>query len=306
MKDIFELDSDMGGSFLYKSNFLEIGNQKLAYIDEGPKDAPVLLMNHGNPTWSYLYRHFIAEYSDKYRCVVPDHIGFGRSTKPTNRDYYSLQQHIDNLTTLVNHLDLTNVFPVGQDWGGPIGLGWASHNKERVGGLVILNTWAFVKRYTMKLPLFFRILLGSRYLGKWTVVNRNMFVNRIIPMMIHKKENIKPDIDTMMKAYQAPFIHKKDRIGVHEFPRMIPTKNSHPDWNTMLQIEEALNEWDIPALLFTCTKDRAFSPEVASLFHQILPNSNEPFEIVAGHYCQEEGMSEIFPKLPAFLSNNTP
>ncbi|MFQ5976772.1 MAG: alpha/beta fold hydrolase [Candidatus Heimdallarchaeota archaeon] len=298
----FELDSDMGGSFPYESNFLGINGQKMAYIDEGPKDAPVLLMNHGNPTWSYLYRHFIEEYQDKYRCVVPDHIGFGRSTKPTNRDYYSLQQHIDNLTALVNHLDLTNVIPVGQDWGGPIGLGWAAHNKDRVGGLAILNTWAFVKRYTMKLPLFFRVLLKSRFLGKWTVVNRNLFVNRIIPYGIHKKENIKPDFDTMMKAYQAPFLNKKERISIHEFPRMIPTKASHSDWDTMLQIEEALNGWDIPTLLFTMTKDIAFSAEVANLFHEILPNSNQPFEIEAGHFCQEEATAEIFPKLTSFLA----
>ena len=304
MSNKFELDSDMGGSFPYKSNFLEINDQKLAYIDEGPKDAPVLLMIHGNPTWSYLYRHFIEEYSGKYRCVVPDHIGFGRSTKPTSMEEYSLQGHIDNLTKPVNHLDLKNVFPVGQDWGGPIALGWASHNKERVGGLVILNTWAFVKRFTMNLPIFFRVLFRSRLLGKWTAVNRNMFVNRIIPFGIHRKENIKPDFDTMMKAYKAPFPNKKDRIGIRAFPRMIPSKESHPEWNTMLEIEEALNEWEIPALLFTCTKDVAFSKEVANIFHQILPNSNQPIEIVAGHFCQEEAMSDIFPPLSSFLSEN--
>ena len=120
---LFDLKSDMGGSFPYESKYLKVGDNTLAYIDEGSKNAPVLLMSHGNPTWSYLYRHFIAEYSPKYRCVVPDHIGFGRSSKPNKLDDYTLKGHIDNLTQLVDHLDLKNVFVVGQDWGGPIVLG---------------------------------------------------------------------------------------------------------------------------------------------------------------------------------------
>ncbi|OLS29386.1 MAG: Haloalkane dehalogenase [Candidatus Heimdallarchaeota archaeon LC_2] len=301
MVELFELESDMGGSFPYKSNYLKIGKNKLAYIDEGPKEAPVLLMCHGNPTWSYLYRHFIAEYSKSYRCVVPDHLGFGRSSKPKKLEDYTLIGHIDNLTKLVNHLDLKNVFVVGQDWGGPIGLGWAARNKERVGGLVILNTWTFVKRFTMKLPLIFRFLLRTKNLGNWITIRRNVFVNRLIPFSIYVKANIKPDKETMMKAYRAPFPKISDRKGIHAFPRMIPTKPSHPDYNTMLETEENLVDWGIPALLFIATKDRAFGKKVAYTFHEILPNSSEPIEILAGHFCQEDGTDEIFPHLKEFL-----
>lgn len=170
MSKLFDLESDMGGSLPYNRNYLKIGDNNLAYIDEGPKGAPVLLMLHGNPTWSYLYRHFIAEYSMTYRCVVPDHIGFGRSSKPNKLEDYTLSGHIENLTQLVDHLDLNNVFVVGQDWGGPIGMGWAARNKKRVGGLVILNTWAFVERFTMKLPLIFRFLLRTKNLGNWVII----------------------------------------------------------------------------------------------------------------------------------------
>jgi len=304
MAKLFELESDMGGSFPYKSNFLNIGENKLAYIDEGPKDAPVLLMCHGNPTWSYLYRHFIAEYSSTYRCVVPDHIGFGRSSKPNTLEDYTLSGHIDNLTQLVDHLDLNNVFIVGQDWGGPMSLGWAARNKERVGGLVILNTWAFVKRFTMKLPLIFRFLLRTKNLGNWVTIRRNMFVNRIIPFGIYNKSKIKPDRETMMKSYRAPFPTISDRKGIHAFPRMIPDKASHPDYNTMLETEENLVDWDIPALLFIATKDMAFGKKVAHTFHDILPNSSEPIEILAGHFCQEEATDEIFPHLNEFLDKN--
>ncbi|MHA2173316.1 MAG: alpha/beta fold hydrolase [Candidatus Hodarchaeales archaeon] len=304
MAKSFELGSDMGGSFPYESKYLKVGDNTLAYIDEGPKDAPVLLMAHGNPTWSYLYRHFIAEYSTDYRCVVPDHVGFGRSSKPNKLEDYSLIGHINNLTQLVDHLDLKNVYVVGQDWGGPIVLGWAAKNKDRVGGLVILNTWAFVKRFTMNLPLLFRFLLRTKYLGNWVAIRRNMFVNRLIPMNIHNKAKVKPDLDTMMKAYRAPFPSKSDRRGIHAFPRMIPTKPSHPDYNTMLDIEEKLVGWDIPALLFIAKKDIAFGKKVAYIFHEILPNSKEPIEILAGHFCQEEGTAEIFPHLTDFLNTN--
>jgi haloalkane dehalogenase len=301
---LFDLNSDMGGSFPYESKYLKVGDNTLAYIDEGPKDAPVLLMSHGNPTWSYLYRHFIAEYSPKYRCVVPDHIGFGRSSKPNKLDDYTLNGHIDNLTQLVDHLDLKNVFVVGQDWGGPIVLGWAVRNKERVGGLVILNTWAFVKRFTMKLPLMFRYLLSSKLLGNLITIRMNMFVNLMIPMNIHNKSKVKSSMETMKKAYQAPFPSISDRRGIHAFPRMIPAKPSHPDYNTMLDIEENLVGWDIPTLLFTAKKDIAFKKEVADIFHEILPDSNEPIGIEAGHYCQEDGTDEIFPPLTDFLNKN--
>lgn len=301
MSKLFDLESDMGGSFPYKSNYLPIGDKKLAYIDEGPKDAPVLLMVHGNPTWSYLYRHFITEYMSKYRCVVPDHIGFGRSSKPNRLEDYTLSGHIENLTKLVDHLDLNNVFIVGQDWGGPISLGWAARNKERVGGLVVLNTWTFVDRFTMKLPFIFKFLFSSKRLGSWMVIRRNFFVNRIIPFSIHNKSKVKPDMETMMKAYRAPFPETSDRKGVHAFPRMIPEKPSHPDYETMLETENNLVDWDIPALLFIATKDRAFGKKVAYVFHDLLPNSNEPIEILAGHFCQEDATDEIFPHMTKFL-----
>lgn len=294
----------MGGSFPYKTNYLTIGEQKLAYIDEGPKDASILLMIHGNPTWSYLYRHFIEEYSPTYRCVVPDHIGFGRSSKPNTLEDYSLAGHIDHLTQLVDKLDLNNVFVVGQDWGGPIGLGWATRNKTRVRGLVILNTWAFVEKFTMKLPVIFRALLRSKNLGNWMTIRRNIFVNRLIPFSVHNKSKVKPDMDTMMKAYRAPFPNVSDRKAIHAFPRMIPTKPSHPDYDTMLETEKNLVDWEIPAIIFIATKDRAFGKKVAYTFHDILPSSDEPIEIEAGHFCQEDGTDEIFPPLKEFLNKN--
>ncbi|MBW1990306.1 MAG: alpha/beta fold hydrolase, partial [Deltaproteobacteria bacterium] len=111
------------------------------YVDEG--QGPLLLMLHGNPTWSYLYRHMIAQLSDDFRCVAPDLIGYGLSDKPADADY-SMEAHARRLGLFIDKLDLSDITLVCQDWGGVIGLAHASANKERFSGLVPMNTAGFV------------------------------------------------------------------------------------------------------------------------------------------------------------------
>ena len=114
---------------------------RVHYLDEGPKDGPVLLLLHGMPTWSYLYRHFIDPLTDAgYRCIAPDHLGFGRSDKPTDIHWYTIARHTEVLASLVMALDLKKVTLVCQDWGGPIGLAQAASMPDRFDRLVIMNT----------------------------------------------------------------------------------------------------------------------------------------------------------------------
>lgn len=115
---------------------------RLRYVDEGPKDAPVMLLLHGMPTWGYLYRTMIPVFLEAgFRCVAPDHLGFGRSDKPTDPDWYSIARHTEVLSTLVRALDLRDVTLVCQDWGGPIGLAQVADSPERFTRLVVMNTW---------------------------------------------------------------------------------------------------------------------------------------------------------------------
>jgi haloalkane dehalogenase len=118
------------------------GDLRMRYVDEGPADAPVALLLHGMPTWGYLYRTMIPFFLDAgYRCVAPDHFGFGRSDKPIDPSWYSIARHTEVLSTLIRALDLSDVMLVAQDWGGPIGLAQVAEAPERFTRLVVMNTW---------------------------------------------------------------------------------------------------------------------------------------------------------------------
>jgi haloalkane dehalogenase len=128
--------------YSFTANYLDIDGLRMHYVDEGPKDAPVILMMHGMPTWSYLYRHIIPSMlAAGYRCIAPDHIGFGKSDKVTDPQWYNIARHIANTKRLIEELDLTNITIMVQDWGGPTGLAQVANMPERFNRLCIMNTW---------------------------------------------------------------------------------------------------------------------------------------------------------------------
>lgn len=134
--------------FQYTAHYHTWQDLRMHYIDEGPKDGPVMLLLHGMPTWSYLYRDIIGPLvSAGYRCIAPDHMGFGRSDKPTDIHWYTIARHTEILTSLIRHLDLQDVTLVCQDWGGPTGLAQAVYMPERFTRLVIMNTWLHHEGY---------------------------------------------------------------------------------------------------------------------------------------------------------------
>lgn len=135
-------------NFPYQPNYHSWQDLRVHYLDEGPKDAPVMLLLHGMPTWSFLYRHMIPGLvAAGYRCIAPDHLGFGRSDKPTDIHWYTVARHTEVLTSLIVELDLTRITLVCQDWGGPTGLAQAAMMPERFDHLVIMNTWLHHPEY---------------------------------------------------------------------------------------------------------------------------------------------------------------
>src|SRR6185503_18940265 len=123
----------------------------------------------------YLYREFIRRLSPHYRVIAPDHAGFGRSDKPRDPRWYTLERHIGNLAATLRELNAERVVPVMQDWGGPIGMGWATRNPEKIAGVVVMNTWAFVRDPVMKLPWMIRLMVLGK--GGWKRSTRsNIFV----------------------------------------------------------------------------------------------------------------------------------
>ena len=128
--------------FVHEPHYHEWQDLRVHYVDEGPRDGPVMLLLHGMPTWAYLYRDMIPPLvAAGYRCIAPDHVGFGRSDKPTDIHWYTIARHTEILTSLITALDLQEVTVVCQDWGGPIGLAQAATMPDRFEHLVIMNTW---------------------------------------------------------------------------------------------------------------------------------------------------------------------
>jgi haloalkane dehalogenase len=128
--------------FPYQPKYHQWQDLRMHYLDEGPKDGPVILLLHGMPTWAFLYRHMIPGLvAAGYRCIAPDHMGFGRSDKPTDIHWYTIARHTEILTSLITALDLQRITLVCQDWGGPTGLAQAAMMPERFDHLVIMNTW---------------------------------------------------------------------------------------------------------------------------------------------------------------------
>ena len=288
-----DVQSDFGGRFPWKSRLVEVDHGvRQAVVDEGPRDARLtFLLLHGNPTWSFLYREFIRRLSPQSRVIAPDHVGFGRSDKPRDPRWYTLDRHIGNLGKVLSELKVERVVPVMQDWGGPIGMGWATRNPESVAGLVVLNTWAFVREPAMKLPLLFKLLVLGK--GGWKrSVQKNIFVEWLLarggPRRLTEEE---------LQPYRAPFPTADDRVGIARFPQLIPeTKHQlHESWATMAHIEDGLARLrEKPALICWARKDRAFGGKVLRRWQQAFSRVDGPHLIAdAGHFLQEDAPGPI-------------
>jgi haloalkane dehalogenase len=292
------VESDFEGQFPWQSHRIDVGDGiRQAVVDEGPRAAPVtFVLLHGNPTWGFLYRRFIAELAKDYRVVVPDHVGFGRSDKPRDPAYYSLERHIANLTITLDRLNVTRAALVMQDWGGPIGMGWATRHAERVAGFVVMNTWAFVERPQMKLPWLFRFLVLGK--GGWKRATQgNLFTEMFLIRGSRLDKNA-------ADAYRAAHPTPEDRIGIARFPQLIPeTVNSvHESRRTMAAIESGLPSIaERPALLMWAQKDRAFNAAQLERWRTLFRNLDGPHLLpTAGHFLQEDAPNDIVPRVRAW------
>jgi haloalkane dehalogenase len=193
----------------FESRWLETSVGRVHYIDEG--GGPPILMCHGNPTWSFLYRHVIGQLRDRFRCIAVDYPGFGLSDRPSGYGY-TPSEHVTVVEELVAQLDLHGMLVMGHDWGGPIGLSVACSDPERVSGLVLGNTWFW--------PADRRARIFSMAMSSWpmqrAILNRNLFVERILPSGISRK--LTP---LEMEHYRAVQPTPQDRLGVAELPKQI-------------------------------------------------------------------------------------
>ncbi len=276
----------------FESNFMELDDgNRLHYVDTG--SGPPVLMVHGNPTWSFYYRHLLQSLQDRYRAIAVDHIGCGLSSKPP-RYPYTLTQHIQNLTLLVEHLELDGVHLVVHDWGGPIGLGMAEKCPDKIRSLTILNTGAFPPLY---IP--WRIFaLRFPWLGTLAIRRFNLFAGPATRMAMNRTKLS----DTAKAGLLAPYKGYANRVAIDAFVKDIPFSKSHHVYDELVQIENNLTHLkDKPIQLIWGMQDWCFSPKCLRKFQEIFPEANTLEIGDAGHYVLEDAKEEVLAAMSTFL-----
>ncbi|MBM7566309.1 alpha/beta fold hydrolase [Paenibacillus sacheonensis] len=274
MKRPFEVDP---AEYPFQDRWLPYRDGNIHYVDEG--SGPTVLLLHGNPTWSYLYRNVIKELSGECRLVAPDYPGFGMSKAPSGYGY-TPQEHSEVISDFIRRLKLKDFILVVQDWGGPIGLDYAVRNREQLRGIVLMNTWAWpAAQLPMKL---FSLVMGGRPLGYWLQTRRNFFAKVIVPQGIHHAEKV---TDSLRKAYTDPFPTPASRKPTWVFPRHIRKAGS---W--LAAIESRLPSLaDLPAQIIWGSKDSAGFPlEAMNKWQYYLPRNETEILDDASHYVQED------------------
>jgi haloalkane dehalogenase len=278
----------------FKSHWLDLGGVRYHYLDEGPPTAPPVVMLHGNPTWSFYYRRLIPPLSQTHRVIVPDHIGCGLSDKPQTYPY-TLEQHIQNLEMLLDHLELRQITLVVHDWGGVIGLGHATRRPENVARLVIFNTAAFV------LPLIPRRIriCRSRLFGGLLVRGFNAFAGLATFMAVTR-----PMPAPVRAGYLAPYNNWQNRIAVHRFVQDIPLEKDHPTRPILAEIEAGLVQLrQRPMLIMWGAKDFCFTErDFLAEWRRRFPEAEVHLFPDAGHYVVEDAHERIIPLLVSFMS----
>ncbi|MFB9326651.1 alpha/beta fold hydrolase [Paenibacillus aurantiacus] len=286
----FEVDP---AEYPFTDHWMPYRDGYIHYLDEG--QGPTVLLLHGNPTWSYLYRNVIKQLREEFRLIAPDYPGFGMSRAP-NGYRFTPQEQSETVQYLIHQLNLRDVIVVVQDWGGPVGLNYAVRHRANLRGIVVMNTWAWpAKILPMKL---FSLAMGGWPIGYWLQTRRNFFASAIVPHGIHHAEKV---TDRLRKAYTDPFPTPKSRIPTWVFPRHIRKART---W--LAEIETKLvNLRDLPAQIVWGTKDSAGFPlEQMAKWQKHLPLHETEVLEDASHYVQEDRPDRVAASIRR-LANRT-
>ena len=278
----------------YDPNYLMCGELRIHYVDQGNSDDETVLMLHGEPSWSYLYRKMIPIIANAgHRVIVPDLVGFGKSDKLANQEDYTYQRHVDWMADLVLKLDLKNITLFCQDWGGLIGLRIAAEHEDRFKRILAANTFlptgdyrspdAFIEwqQFSQKTPVF--------------------KVGEIIASAC-----VSDLSDDIRKAYDAPFPGEEYKAGARKFPMLVPIKPDDPASNPNRKAWEVLKKWDKPFLTAFSDSD-PITRGGDAYFHKLIPGTKGQAHstiVGAGHFLQEDKGEELAELTVDFINNN--
>lgn len=285
----------------FESQWLDINGIRMHFLDEGPRDAPMVLMVHGNPTWSFYYRNLVLALRDRYRCIVPDHIGCGLSDKPGDDRYsYTLQRRIADLTTLMNHLKPQKpIHMIVHDWGGMIGFGWAADRPGQIASMVVANTAAFPLPAEKNLPSALWLVRNTK-LGALLVQGMNAF-SGLAARVAFKK----PVSAEIRKAYTGPYDCWDNRIATLRFVQDIPLDEQDPGYKLVQDTEARLVDFaGKPCLLAWGEKDFVFDLHFLNKWKRIFPHAEVLSYPDCGHYIFEDAGQPLTQAVRDFLDSN--
>jgi len=273
----------------------EIGKGiRLHYLDEG--SGTPLLMLHGNPTWSFYYRDLVWALRDKYRCVVPDHIGCGLSDKPA-RWGYTISDHVDNVCALIERLELRDITLIVHDWGGTIGYLSALRLPERFSRFVVFNTAVSL----LPLPRWL-LLLRHRWIGSLGVRGLNLMIRGGL-FSARRRSNRFPE--AVRRGYLAPYDSWKSRIAIQRFIEAIPVEAEHPNRRLMAELSGRMDLFrQRPHLVVWGLQDPVFNRGYFDAWRALVPEAEfHAFDDV-GHWVVEEAADRVVPLVRGFLERS--
>lgn len=281
----------------FASHFLELDGHRLHYLDEG--QGPVLVMLHGNPTWSFYYRRLVLALRDRYRVIVPDHMGCGFSDKP--QDYaYRLENHAANVQRLLAHLQVREYCLFVHDWGGPIGLATAVTRPEALRGLVVFNTTCHLTR---DYPLGI-LLCKLPGLGSLAIRGLNLFALAALRFASGHHDRLTPAIRA---GYLRPYDSYAHRIANLRFVQDIPLGPAHPSWAYGQAVLGKLGLLrDKPVQVCWGARDFCFDDAFLAVWRERFPQAAVEVFADAGHYVVEDAHERILPLVERFLQSLPP
>ena len=280
--------------FPYQPHYLELDGLRIAYIDEGPRNAAPVLLMHGEPTWSFLYRKMIpALLAAGHRVIAPDLVGFGRSDKPARPSDYSYLNHVQWMTAWMESIDLQNATLFCQDWGSLIGLRLVTHSPHRFARVVLANG-GLPTGTQEQTPKAFKVWRAFARFSPWFPIGRIVnsgCVNKLTPQEI--------------AAYDAPYPSKQYEMGARIFPTFVPTTPTDPERERNEQAWEVLKQWNKPFLTLFSSRD-PITRGGEKIFQKCVPGAaKQPHAVTrgAGHFLQEDKGPELAQQIADFISS---
>ena len=277
--------------YSFTPHYADLDGLRMHYVDEGPREGNIVLLLHGEPSWSYLYRHMIAPLAAAgIRAIAPDLIGFGKSDKPARMSDYSYERHVDWMTAFIASLDLADITLFCQDWGSLIGLRVAAENESRFARIALGNGGLPTGDETM--PRAFFIWRTFARFSPWFPIGKIIDKGTV--------EDLSPDV---IAAYDAPFPSGRYKAGARAFPRLVPVTPDNPASEANRAAWEVFRRWEKPFL--TCFSNRdPITRGGERMWQDRVPGAaGQPHVKIqnAGHFLQEEKGEELAKLLIEFV-----